>query len=132
MSDRRQCVALTRAGRRCSRRAVSGSAFCRQHLQGAEVRAAGPFASLFTAEEMNALLAVEDAPSVDDVVPVLLVAIRRALESGAPANVVVRACEAYVRALRERRQAQERPGSAEEDNLGQALEAIGNELGMKL
>ncbi|MGC8826215.1 MAG: hypothetical protein ACP5TV_04325, partial [Anaerolineae bacterium] len=107
MVEHRQCAALTRAGRRCRRRAVSGSAFCRQHLQHAEAHAAGPFAALFTPEEMSALLVVESAPSVDDVVPVLLVAIRRALESGAPANVVVRACEAYVRALRERRQAQE-------------------------
>ncbi|MBC7241553.1 MAG: hypothetical protein H5T60_03790 [Anaerolineae bacterium] len=132
MVEHRQCVALTRAGRRCRRRAVSGSAFCRQHLQRAEVYAAGPFAALFTPEEMSALLAVENAPSVDDVVPVLLVAIRRALESGAPANVVVRACEAYVRALRERRQAQERPGPAGEDSLGQALEAISGELGVEL
>ncbi len=132
MGERRQCVALTRAGGRCSRLAVSGSAFCRQHQQRAEVYAAGPFAALFTPEEMRALLAVENAPSVDDVVPVLLVAIRRALESGAPAQVVVRACEAYVRALRERRQAQERPGPAGEDSLGQALEEIGSEFGMKL
>lgn len=132
MEERRQCVALTRAGRRCRRRAVGGSAFCRQHQERAGVYAAGPFAALFTPEEMRALLAVENAPSVDDVVPVLLVAIRRALESGAPANVVVRACEAYVRALRERRQVQERPGSGGEDSLSQALEEIGGELGMEL
>lgn len=132
MVERRQCVALTRAGRRCRRRAANGSAFCSQHQQRPGVHAAGPFAALFTPEEMSALLAVENAPSVDDVVPVLLVAIRRALESGAPTNVVVRACEAYVRALRERRQAQERPGSAGEDSLSQALEEIGGELGITL
>jgi len=134
MSEERQiCQAMTRAGTRCRRPARPGSHLCWQHGGGEEASATGLFAALFTAEEMQALAEMGDAPSVDDVMPVLLVAIRRALESGAPANVVVRACEAYVRALRERRQAgANMPAGDLEHAVSQALDALGKELDIEL
>ena len=138
-----QCAAMTRAGRRCRRRAMPGSAFCRQHADGPaytqlplplgdeyEPAPRGPFAGLFTPEELAALEGCLDDPCVDDVVPVLLVSIRRAMAGGAQPNVVVRACEAYLRALRERRSAA--GGRRDDDGLDVALDRLSTELGVEL
>ena len=89
----RRCGALTRRGAPCRRRVAAGASRCHLH--------AGPFADLFSAEEQAALAGLQGPRRVEEVLPVLLVAIRRALAGGAAPAVVVRACEAYARALRQ-------------------------------
>jgi hypothetical protein len=134
-AGRKRCGATTRAGAPCRRWALPGSEHCRQHSPAPAQRPvespAGPFDELFSADELQALAARSDEPSVDDVVPVLLVAIRRALADGAQPALVVRACEAYVRALRERGRLGS-AGAGEESALRRALDALGAELGAEL
>jgi len=128
---RPRCAGTTRRGAPCRRPALASSSFCRQHTQAGPASGAW-LAGLFSEEELRALASLDGEPTVDDVVPVLLVAIRRALESAATPNVVVRACEAYVRAVRERRrlagQGDEPAGQA----LDQALDALSGKLGVPL
>ena len=140
----RQCAATTRKGTRCRHRARPGSDFCRQHapqdLGGlpspprseAGGSVAGPFADLFTPEERAALAALDDDGALDEVMQVLFVAIRRALSNGSPSNVVVRACEAYVRTLKEQARLAGEAGAGVDPLLDEALDQLGQELGIEL
>jgi len=94
--------------------------------------AAGPFADLFTPQERGILNALSDDARVDDVIPVLVVAIRRALAAKAAPGVVVRACEAFVRALRERQRLAEGGESEFERARNEALDRLSEELGIPL
>jgi hypothetical protein len=86
---------------------------------------ADPFADLFTPEEQAVLAGLVGERRAAEVLPALIVAIRRALAGGASPGVVVRACEAYVRALREA--ARTAPPAV--DPLALALAALSDELG---
>jgi hypothetical protein len=143
----RQCAAKTRRGTRCRHRALPGGDFCRQHMLqdpggftssdlgglGRPPRSkSGPFADLFTAEERAALAALDGDGALDEVMQVLFVAIRRALSNGSPSNVVVRACEAYVRALKEQARLAGEAGAGLTPALNEALDQLGQELGIEL
>lgn len=130
--DRTQCAGMTRRGTRCRHAALPGSDVCRQHAPGASAGAAGPFADLFTPEERAALSARDGEGGLDDVIGVLFVAIRRALSNGSPSNVVVRACEAYLRALKEEERLAAEAGGRINPALDAALDRLSEELGLKL
>jgi len=130
---RRQCAGTTRKGTRCRHRALPDSDFCRQHAPPKPgTLGAGPFADLFTSEEQAALGALQGDGALDDVIQVLFVAIRRALSNGSPSNVVVRACEAYVRALKEQSRLAAEAGAGVNPLLDEALDQLSEELGIEL
>ena len=129
---RPRCAAVTRRGAPCRRYALPGSSFCRQHQPGSEPPAGGPFAGLFTPEELAALNAVGGKGAIDEIMQVLFVAIRRALANGSPTNVVVRACEAYVRALKEQQRMRSEAGDEIEEAWDRALDQLSGDLGIEL
>ena len=132
---RERCAATTRIGTRCRRYALPGSTFCRQHGDRPALVSpliAGPFADLFTSEELAAVESLDGARAIDEVLQVLFVAIRRALSNGSPSNVVVRACEAYVRALKEQQWLAAEAGDETDEALDLALDRLSEELGIKL
>jgi len=133
-----RCGAPTRAGSPCRRRVRAGAGRCALHAVAPLEPAvqlpllSGPFADLFTLEERGMLKALSDDARIDDVIPVLVVAIRRALAGQAAPGVVVRACEAFVRALRERQRLAETGESEFERARNEALDRLSEELGIPL
>ena len=134
IEPRERCAATTKKGTRCRRYALPDSPFCRQHGGRPAVSPliAGPFADLFTPEELAAMESLDGARAIDEVLQVLLVAIRRALSNGSPSNVVVRACEAYVRASKEQQRLAAEAGDDIDEMLDGALDILSEELGIKL
>jgi hypothetical protein len=139
------CGAPTRAGRPCRRRLAPGAVRCALHsgpppaaklaavTSGVRAPSAGGlFDGLFSAEERGILEGRGDEPCVDDIIPVLVVAIRRAVAGQAAPGVVVRACEAYVRALRERRRLSETGESEFERARNEALDRLSAEWGIQV
>jgi len=93
-------------------------------------RAGGLFSTLFTDAELADLATAPDTLTVDDILPLLLVRIRRALAEGASLDTVARGVDTYLRALKTKKALEADKEQTLEAAFEAALQEIADEMGL--
>lgn len=95
-------------------------------------RKGGLFAKYFTDDELGAVATAVADPKVDDIIPLLLVRLRRALDEGASLDSIARGTDSYIRALKARYLMSGDAARNFETAFARAIDEIMAEMGLPL
>jgi hypothetical protein len=95
-------------------------------------RTHGLFSSMFTEEELEDIAVAAQNPTIDDVIPLLLVRIRRAVQEGASLDSISRGIDTYIRACKAKYLISGDAAKNLETAFQRALDEIAAELGIPL